>query len=50
MTMSRARKLAPTCTRAHSAPRSVIIPAMPTDPDMGLAGARLACIDLDGEH
>jgi len=31
-------------------PRSVIIHALPTAPDTGLAGARLACIDLDGDH
>jgi Cu-Zn family superoxide dismutase len=34
----------------ETSPRSVIIHAMPTAPDTGLAGARLACIDLDGEH
>ena len=34
----------------ETSPRSVIIHAMPTVPDTGLAGARLACIDLDGEH
>jgi Cu-Zn family superoxide dismutase len=34
----------------ESSPRSVIIHAMPTAPDTGLAGARLACIDLDGDH
>ncbi len=31
-----------------STPRSVIIHALPTEPD-GVAGARLACIDLDGD-
>jgi superoxide dismutase, Cu-Zn family len=34
----------------QSAPRSVIVHALPTAPDTGAAGARLACIDLDGEH
>jgi len=34
----------------ETAPRSVIIHARPTAPATGLAGARLACIDLDGEH
>ncbi len=34
----------------ETSPRSVIIHAMPTAPDTGVAGARLACIDLDGEH
>lgn len=34
----------------ETAPRSVIVHALPTAPDTGLAGARLACIDLDGEH
>lgn len=29
-------------------PRSVIIHALPTVPETGVAGARLACIDLDG--
>jgi Cu-Zn family superoxide dismutase len=32
----------------ESSPRSVIIHASPTAPDTGAAGARLACIDLDG--
>lgn len=32
----------------QSTPRSVIIHEMPTAPDTGGAGARLACIDLDG--
>ncbi len=34
----------------ETSPRSVIIHALPTAPDTGVAGARLACIDLDGEH
>jgi Cu-Zn family superoxide dismutase len=34
----------------EGSPRSVIIHAMPTNPADGAAGARLACIDLDGEH
>ncbi len=33
----------------ESTPRSVIIHAMPTEPTTGGAGARLACIDLDGQ-
>ena len=33
----------------ESLPRSVIIHALPTAPDTGVAGARLACIDLDGD-
>lgn len=32
----------------ESTPRSVVIHALPTDPATGVAGARLACIDLDG--
>ena len=32
----------------ESSPRSVIIHALPTAPDTGAAGARLVCIDLDG--
>lgn len=32
----------------ESTPRSVVIHALPTNPDTGVAGARLACIDLDG--
>jgi superoxide dismutase, Cu-Zn family len=31
-------------------PRSVIIHALPTNPETGVAGARLACIDLDGQR
>lgn len=34
----------------ESTPRSVIIHALPTAPSTGAAGARLACIDLDGRH
>lgn len=34
----------------EAAPRSVIIHAVPTAPGTGLAGPRLACIDLDGER
>lgn len=34
----------------ENAPRSVVIHAMSTAPDTGAAGARLACIDLDGGH
>lgn len=34
----------------ETSPRSVITHAMPTAPASGLAGARLACIGLDGEH
>jgi Cu-Zn family superoxide dismutase len=34
----------------ESSPRSVIIHALPTAPDTGVAGARLACIDLDGDR
>ena len=34
----------------ETSPRSVIIHALPTAPGTGLAGARLACIDLDGDH
>lgn len=33
----------------ETTPRSVIIHAMPTVPDTGAAGDRLACINLDGE-
>lgn len=33
----------------ESSPRSVVIHAQPTDADTGAAGARLACIDLDGD-
>ncbi|MFP5254575.1 MAG: superoxide dismutase family protein [Acidimicrobiia bacterium] len=33
----------------ESSPRSVVIHAQPTNPVTGAAGARLACIDLDGE-
>jgi Cu-Zn family superoxide dismutase len=33
----------------ESVPRSVIIHESPTAPGTGLAGARLACIDLDGD-
>jgi Cu-Zn family superoxide dismutase len=32
----------------ESTPRSVIVHALPTAPDTGAAGARLACIDFDG--
>lgn len=34
----------------EASPRSVVIHALPTAADTGAAGARLACIDLDGEH
>jgi Cu/Zn superoxide dismutase len=34
----------------QATPRSVIIHALPTNADTGAAGARLACIDLDGQH
>jgi superoxide dismutase, Cu-Zn family len=33
----------------ESTPRSVILHASPTTPMTGVAGARLACIDLDGD-
>jgi Cu-Zn family superoxide dismutase len=33
----------------ESTPRSVIIHAQATNPDDGTAGARLACIDIDGD-
>jgi Cu-Zn family superoxide dismutase len=33
----------------EATPRSVILHALPTDAGTGAAGARLACIDLDGE-
>jgi Cu-Zn family superoxide dismutase len=33
----------------ESSPRSVIVHALATDPVSGAAGARLACIDLDGD-
>jgi Cu-Zn family superoxide dismutase len=36
-------------TLDESSPRSVIIHALPTDAGTGAAGARLACIDLDGD-
>lgn len=33
----------------ESTPRSVVIHALSTAPETGVAGARLACIDLDGQ-
>jgi hypothetical protein len=33
----------------ESTPRSVIVHALPTAPETGAAGGRLACIDLDGD-
>ena len=34
----------------ETSPRSVIVHALATDNVSGAAGARLACIDLDGDH